>query len=111
MGGATGRIDEASARLLVRIEWLPRADRDRASQIAYIGERNPLAAVALGDAVEVALRRLTEHPASGRPGRVLGTRELVVSGSPYILVYRLEASAILILRMLHGAQRWPAPSG
>ena len=43
----------------------------------------------------------------GRAGRVKGTRELVISKTPYIAVYRIIAEAIVVLRILHGAQQWP----
>jgi toxin ParE1/3/4 len=46
-------------------------------------------------------------PNSGRLGRVPNTRELVVTGSPYFLPYRIAGEAIHILRVLHGAGRWP----
>ena len=42
-----------------------------------------------------------------RPGRVQGTRELVVPATPFIVVYRIEATGVVILRVLHGAQKWP----
>jgi len=42
----------------------------------------------------------------GRLGRVKGTRELVVSGTPYVICYRVEPDAVVILRLLHGAQKW-----
>lgn len=91
----------------MRIEWLPEADRNRESQLAYIAERNPWAAIAMGDAIEAAVARLAHYPQSAPRGRVLGTRELVVTGTPYVVVYRIESSAVVILRLLHGAQRWP----
>ena len=92
----------------MRVEWLPISERNRASQLAYIGERNPGAAFAMGDAIEEAVRRLADHPRIGRPGRVKGTRELVISGTPYVITYRVERDAVVILRLLHGAQRWPS---
>jgi addiction module RelE/StbE family toxin len=46
-----------------------------------------------------------EHP--GRKGRVANTREWVVSGTPYIAVYQIAGDTLTILRVLHGAQRWP----
>jgi addiction module RelE/StbE family toxin len=62
----------------------------------------------MGEAIERSVRRLVDHPQSGRPGRVEGTRELVVPGTPYVIVYRVEADQIIVvLRVLHGAQRWP----
>jgi len=57
----------------VRITWLPIAARDREGQLAYVGERNPWAAVEMGDAIEGAVRNLVDHPRMGRPGRVGGT--------------------------------------
>ena len=61
----------------------------------------------MGDAIEEAVRRLADHPRMGRPGRVKGTRELVISGTPYVIAYRVKRDAVVILRLLHGAQRWP----
>jgi len=91
----------------VRVEWLPQAVRSLTSQIVYIAERDPWAAIDMGDAIGAAVARLGRYPESGRPGRVGGTRELVVAGTPYVVVYRVEASAVLVLRVLHGAQAWP----
>jgi toxin ParE1/3/4 len=51
---------------------------------------------------------LSEHPTAGRLGRVKETRELVIDGIPFIVVYRmLERAEIQILRVLHDAQQWP----
>ncbi len=91
----------------MKIEWLPIAERDRESQLAYIGDRDHWAAIKMGDAIEAAVLRLTDHPRMGRPGRVKDTRELVVSGTPYVIAYLVERDAVVILRLLHGAQRWP----
>lgn len=93
----------------MRVEWLPAAERDREGQIASVGARDPRAAIGMGDAVETAVRRLADHPHIGRPGRVAGTREVVVTGTPYVVAYRVEREAVVILRLLHGAQRWPPP--
>jgi plasmid stabilization system protein ParE len=54
-----------------------------------------------------AVSRLARFPASGRPGRVAGTRELVIAGTPYIVPYRVTGDAVQIITILHGAQRWP----
>ena len=61
----------------MRVEWLPVAERNRESQLAYIGERNPWAAIDMGDAIEAAVRHLVDNLHSGRLGRVKGTRDLV----------------------------------
>ncbi|MDQ3530091.1 MAG: type II toxin-antitoxin system RelE/ParE family toxin [Actinomycetota bacterium] len=87
---------------------MPEAARNLTAQLEWIAEHNLWAAIDMGDAIHAAVSRLAAHPAMARPGRVAGTRELVVVGTPYIVVYRVEASAVVILRVLHGAQRWPA---
>ena len=91
----------------MKIEWLPKAAHNLNAQLAYIGEHNPAAAIDVGDAVEKCLSRLADLPESGRPGRLPGTRELVVTRTPFIVVYRIEPAAVVILRVLHAAQRWP----
>jgi plasmid stabilization system protein ParE len=53
--------------------------------------------------------QLPDHPTIGRPGRLIATRELIVTGTPYPLPYTVVGEEIVILRVLHGAQQWPAP--
>jgi toxin ParE1/3/4 len=50
---------------------------------------------------------LAENPHIGRPGRVPGTREFVIDKTPYIVPYRVKDNALQILRIYHGARRWP----
>jgi plasmid stabilization system protein ParE len=50
---------------------------------------------------------LIETPEIGRPGRIEGTRELVIQRTPYIAAYRIDGETVRILRVLHGAQEWP----
>lgn len=110
MASATRGVAEARRQQEgVRVEWLPEARRSRESQLAYIAERNVSAAVDMGEAISAAVARLADFAEIAPPGRVPGTRELVVPGTPYIVVYRVEPLAVLILRILHGAQRWPPP--
>ena len=92
----------------MRVEWLPEAERNLRAQLEWIAQQNVWAALDVGDAIHASVSRLADHPAMARPGRVAGTRELVVVGTPYIVVYRIEVSAVVVLRVLHGAQRWPA---
>ncbi|MEX2621870.1 MAG: type II toxin-antitoxin system RelE/ParE family toxin [Egibacteraceae bacterium] len=91
----------------MRVEWLPEAEQSLAVQLEWIAEHNPRAALDMGDAMHAAVGRLADYPAMARSGRVAGTRELAVVGTPYLVVYRLEPAAVVILRILHGAQRWP----
>lgn len=74
----------------------------------YIAMDNPAAALNMVDRVEECTVGLADYPKRGRVGRVAGTRELVVSGTPYLVVYRLGSGTVDVLRVLHGAQQWPS---
>nr|WP_280520087.1 type II toxin-antitoxin system RelE/ParE family toxin [Rhizobium cremeum] len=87
--------------------WSAFAISDRDGIFTHIEANNPVAAIAIDERIASAARRLVDFPDSGRPGRVAGTRELVISGTPYICAYVVTATAIRILRVLHGAQQWP----
>lgn len=93
----------------MRIDWLPRARANRAHAIDYIAKENPRAALDQLGEIEQQSDMLAEYPEIGRVGRRRGTRELVINRTPFILVYRVrpKAKRIEILRLLHGAQKWP----
>ncbi|XAZ26357.1 type II toxin-antitoxin system RelE/ParE family toxin (plasmid) [Sinorhizobium sp. B11] len=73
----------------------------------YIEADNPSAAVLVDERIVAAVRRLIDFPASGRIGRITGTRELVIIGTPYVAAYAVAESSVRVLRVLHGAQEWP----
>lgn len=54
-----------------------------------------------------AVERIAQFPELGRTGRIRGTRELVVPGTPFLIAYRVHRNEIQILAILHGARRWP----
>ena len=60
--------------------------------------------------IDVAEKVLLEHSSAGRSGRVKGTRELVITGTPFVIIYRLkmQLSQVQVLRVLHYARQWPA---
>jgi toxin ParE1/3/4 len=93
----------------VIVDWSPEAIDDLAHLRATIAADNPAAARKIAsrilDAVETLL---PDHPGMGRPGRVSGTRELVVPQTPYIVPYRVRGDVIQVLRVYHGRRRWPA---
>ncbi|HDR8990767.1 TPA: type II toxin-antitoxin system RelE/ParE family toxin [Burkholderia vietnamiensis] len=93
----------------MELVWTPRARRAREEAIDYIAQDNPVAALGQLDEIERQTDMLIQHPEMGRPGRVDGTRELVISRTPFIVVYRLKprAGRIELIRFLHGAQQWP----
>lgn len=73
----------------------------------YVFAENPSAAEKQLEAIKRAIEQLTNFPEMGRPGRIDGTRELVIQGTPYIAAYRVKSSTVTILALLHGARRWP----
>ena len=87
--------------------WSRRAIRDLEAVRAYVAQDNPTAAQKLGLRLEQATTLLLTQPGLGRPGRVHGTRELIVSGTPYLIPYRVRGQRIEILRVFHTARRWP----
>ncbi|NKL00577.1 type II toxin-antitoxin system mRNA interferase toxin, RelE/StbE family [Rhizobium leguminosarum bv. viciae] len=91
----------------MRLVWARYALSDRENIFTYIEIENPRAAVHVDQKIVLAVRSLVEFPESGRPGRIAGTRELVIPSTPYIAAYVVHADRIRILRVLHGAQIWP----
>jgi plasmid stabilization system protein ParE len=73
----------------------------------YLKVRNPTAAQRILRIVGLAAHRLPRAPYVGRMGRVEGSRELVIQGTPYLIGYRVRESDIEILCVRHGARRWP----
>jgi toxin ParE1/3/4 len=88
--------------------WSPAAIADLVALRAYIEQDDPAAAqrVAL-HVIRNVETLLANSPEMGRPGRVPGTRELVIPRTPYIVPYRLVGNTIQVLRVFHGARRWP----
>ncbi len=87
------------------IVWSPRAIEHLAHLRSYIARDNAANRIAstLLDAVE----RLAQLPDVGRPGRVAGTRELVVPGTRDVIPYRLRGDRLEVIAVFHGRQKWP----
>ena len=90
----------------MRLVWTPEAVQDRDTIFDYIEADNPAAALALDDLFSEKAARLLDHPELGRPGRLVGTRELVAHRN-YLLIYDQAGDTLRILRVLHGARQWP----
>ena len=78
---------------------------DRA--VEYIAADNLTAAAAVAQRIWDASQMLADQPGMRRSGRVAGTRELVISGLPYILPYVEKRDVVVILRVLHTSMKWP----
>ncbi|MCW1844216.1 type II toxin-antitoxin system RelE/ParE family toxin [Prosthecomicrobium hirschii] len=89
------------------IRWTKRALR-RLDQVGqHIAKDSPDAAASVVARIAASVELLAEQPAIGRPGRITGTRELVLVDVPYIVPYRVARSDIEILTVMHTAQKWP----
>lgn len=88
------------------LEWRETARTDLLAIVNYISDDNPDAAQRLKDEIETKAAKLLEQPKLYRPGRVAGTREMVVRKN-YVVIYTEDARAVTILRVLHAAQQWP----
>ncbi|GAA1045735.1 type II toxin-antitoxin system RelE/ParE family toxin [Streptomyces murinus] len=93
-------------RRVPEIAWKALAVADLMAIVDYISDDSPTAALALVDDIQGKVAQLSAHPKRGRPGRVEGTRELVVRPN-YIVVYAETQSVLTVLRVLHAAQMWP----
>jgi toxin ParE1/3/4 len=91
----------------MRIRWTRRAAENLQSIFEYIAADNREAAEKIARKVHDTVQGLQQFPKKGRPGWVEGTRELVVSKSPYIIVYRDVGDVIEILRVLHTSRKYP----
>ncbi len=93
----------------MQIEWLDSAANEFEQAIAWLRERNPNAADELAINALYQIDQLKHFPLIGRIGRDSRTRELVISHSRYIAVYRLLSAEHLIevLAFKHEAILWP----
>lgn len=90
-----------------QVRWTSPALADLDSIQDYLAERNPAAASRLvNDILDRADMLLSSNPELGRPGRIAGTRELILAGTSYVVAYRLKES-VEILAVMHGAREWP----
>ncbi|TDR80092.1 type II toxin-antitoxin system RelE/ParE family toxin [Paludibacterium purpuratum] len=91
----------------MQVRWLKQAIRNLAKEVDHIAAENPSAARSLTKAIRESTNNLMTFPAQGRPGRVPGTRELVVDGTPYLIPYRVKGDVVQILRVFHIRRKLP----
>jgi len=91
----------------MRIVFSPQARADLRDIFLYIADDNPAAARAVLKRIRSRISDLQDSPYLGRPGRVPGTRELIIAGTPYVIPYQISSDQLRILRVYHGARQWP----
>jgi toxin ParE1/3/4 len=90
----------------VKIRWTRLAHEDINTAYEYVADDGAGAANQFLERIQQAAI-LVRHPMAGRTGRIPGTRELVVPGTPWILPYRIRRGFVDILGVIHGARKWP----
>ena len=90
----------------MRIRWTRPALADLEAIGDFIARDNPGAAERTVAAIGAFVDALRDHPNLGRPGRLIGTRELIVAGTPYVIPYRVVGDDVEVLAVFHGARRW-----
>jgi toxin ParE1/3/4 len=92
----------------LKVIWTPEAEQDRVDiwDTIAVEASNPRAAARVDELFSDAAEKLADHPLLGRPGMVLGTRELIPHES-YRLVYEITGDTVWILTLVHTARQWP----
>lgn len=91
----------------MRIKWLKRAIGSLDRAMAHIAQENEEAARKISEYIHARIESLQNQPNQGRPGRIFGTRELVIDKSPFIIPYRVKDEEIQILRVFHTSRKPP----
>jgi addiction module RelE/StbE family toxin len=91
----------------VKLIWTPAAKIELLKLVSYVYPRNRSAALRLYVRTHQKVRQLEKFPYSGRPGRMTGTRELVIGQGPYVAVYVVESEGVTIHSGIHTSQQWP----
>ena len=89
------------------IWWSTPATQQLAAAHEYIAAEDEAAASRITNHIWDSVDILARHPFAGRKGRVPDTRELVISGTPFLVAYRVEKNEVRILAVLHAAREWP----
>ncbi len=91
----------------MQVRWFADALLDLIEIRKYIAKERPQSANDIAQLILKDIDVLKNNPGIGRPGRIPNTKELIIAGTPYIVPYRVKGGIIEILRVLHGAMRWP----
>lgn len=91
----------------MNVVWSRRAIRHLISLREYITKDSEQNAALVARRILEVIDLLQTQPGMGRPGRVLGTRELVVPGTPYVIPYRVRRERLELIAVLHGRPKWP----
>ena len=106
MAEIVGR-EEGKERPPMNVIWSPRTIRHLITIRTFIERDSDASAALVAGRILDAVEILSTQPQMGRPGRLAGTRELVVSGTPYIVPYRVRRERLELLAVFDGRRQWP----
>ena len=89
------------------VVWSRRAVRHLVWLREYIAKDSEQNAAQVAARILKAVELLERHPEMGRAGRLPGTREMVVAGTPYVIPYRVRFERLELIAVFHGRQKWP----
>jgi addiction module RelE/StbE family toxin len=90
------------------IKWTEQATQQLDQAHDYITlSNNKEVAARITMQIVTGVQQLAAFPMSGKAGRIPGTRELVISNTPFVAAYAIDKADIVILAIYHGAQHWP----
>jgi toxin ParE1/3/4 len=92
----------------VKVVWTRLALADLDNAYEHIAEERPAAEARALERIKEAVEALRRHNEIGRRGRVEGTRELIITGTPFVAAYRVKAKRVEIVALIHAARRWPS---
>ena len=92
----------------MKVVWSRRAVRHLVHLRQFIEKDSDQNAAPVASRILNAVDLLQLHPEMGRPGRIVGTRELVVPDTPFIIPYRVRRERLELIAIFHGRQKWPA---
>lgn len=91
----------------MEVKWLNKAIKNLDKEAEYIAKENPQAARQVVQRIYDAVSLLADNPSLGRPGRIHGTRELVIDKTSYIIPYRVRNDRVELLRVFHTSRKFP----
>jgi len=91
----------------MRVRWTTPAREQLSNAYDYLAAENRAAAARVAGQIWESTQLLARHPMAGREGRVEGTRELVIRGTPFLVAYRVKKNEVWVLAVLHAARKWP----
>jgi toxin ParE1/3/4 len=91
----------------MQVKWLSKALQNLDDEANYIAHENPVAAVKMVLQIMATVELLKDQPGMGSPGRIPGTRELIITGTRYLVPYRVKESQVEVLRIFHKSRKPP----